>query len=492
MSTISTELLQSLEKGRGTRVLVIGDLMLDEYIWGNVERVSPEAPVQVLEWVSHHDGLGGAANVAQNLVALGCDVWVAGIVGDDTKGERLRTLLRDCGVHTDDVLADAQRPTTTKLRIMASSQQMLRIDRERTMRLGDEIQERLVQAIAQRIPEVDGVICSDYAKGVLTREVLSTSRAQTQQAGKLILADPKGTDYTRYVGFDMVTPNLKELHAAAHLPVDSEEEIVAAGRKILNQVKGNGLLVTRGKDGMTLLRAEQAPFHIPTAAREVFDVTGAGDTVLAVFSMGLFAGVDAETAAQLANRAAGIGVSKVGAVAVAHEEIAEALEGDASVTRDKILGNNELTATISQLRGQGKKIVFTNGCYDLLHVGHIKLLQRARALGDILVVGLNDDNSVRTLKGPTRPLMGEKERAQVMAALDCVDIVAVFPDETPMRLIEQIQPDVLVKGGDYEMHEVVGRDFVESHGGRVELVPIVEGFSTSDFVKRIVEKYRDI
>jgi D-beta-D-heptose 7-phosphate kinase/D-beta-D-heptose 1-phosphate adenosyltransferase len=399
--------------------------------------------------------------------------------------------LRDCGVHTGDVLSDSQRPTTTKLRIMASSQQMLRIDRERSMRLGDEIQERLIKNIAARIPEVDGVICSDYAKGVLTREVLSAARSHTQTAGKMILADPKGSDYTRYVGFDLITPNLKELHAASHLPVDSEEEIVVAGRKILGQIKGDGLLVTRGKDGMTLLRAEQPPFHIPTAAQEVFDVTGAGDTVLAVFAMGLFAGVDAEAAAQLANRAAGIGVAKVGAVAVGYDAIVEALEGDVNLMRNKILNNHDLTRAISQLRGQGKKIVFTNGCYDLLHVGHIKLLQRARALGDVLVIGLNSDDSIRTLKGPTRPLVGEKERAQVMAALDCVDLIAVFPEETPMRLIEQIQPDILVKGGDYEMHEVVGRDFVESRGGRVELVPIVEGFSTTDIVKRIVEKYRD-
>jgi D-beta-D-heptose 7-phosphate kinase/D-beta-D-heptose 1-phosphate adenosyltransferase len=484
-------LLHALEKGRGTRVLVVGDLMLDEYIWGNVERVSPEAPVQVLEWVSHHDGLGGAANVAQNLIALGCEVWVAGIVGDDAKGERLRALLREVGAHTNDVLADAQRPTTTKLRIMASSQQMLRIDRERTTRLGDEIQQRLIQNIEQRVGEVDGVICSDYAKGVLTREVLSAARTCAQKAGKMILADPKGTDYTRYVGFDVITPNLKELHAAAHLPVDNEDEIVQAGRKILNQVKGDALLVTRGKDGMTLLRSEREPFHIPTAAREVFDVTGAGDTVLAVFAMGLFAGIDAEMAAQLANRAAGIGVGKVGAAAVGYEELADALEGDVNLMRRKILDNHDLNTAISQLRGQGKKIVFTNGCYDLLHVGHIKLLQRARSLGDVLVVGLNSDESVRSLKGPTRPLVGEKERAHVMAALDCVDIITVFPEETPMRLIEQIRPDVLVKGGDYEMHEVVGRDFVESHGGRVELVPIVEGFSTSDIVKRIVEKYRN-
>jgi len=491
MSSVSTSLLHALEKGRGTRVLVIGDLMLDEYIWGNVDRVSPEAPVQVLEWVSHHDGLGGAANVAQNLIALGCEVWVAGVVGDDSKGERVRALLRECGAHTNDVLSDAHRPTTTKLRIMASSQQMLRIDRERTMRLGDEIQQRLIQSIEHRIPDVDGVICSDYAKGVLTREVLSAARAHTQKAGKMILADPKGTDYTRYVGFNVITPNLKELKAAAHLPVDTEEEIVAAGRKILNEVKGDALLVTRGKDGMTLLRTEQAPFHIPTAAREVYDVTGAGDTVLAVFAMGLFAGVDAELAAQLANRAAGIGVGKVGAAAVGYEEIAEALEGDVSLMRNKILSNNDLLKTISQLRGQGKRIVFTNGCYDLLHIGHIKLLQRARALGDILVVGLNSDESVRGLKGATRPLVGEKERAHVMAALDCVDIVTVFSEDTPMRLIELIRPDVLVKGGDYALHEVVGRDFVEGHGGRVELVPIVEGFSTSDIVKRIVEKYRD-
>ena len=478
-----------LERGRGARVLVVGDLMLDEYVWGSVERVSPEAPVQVLDWVSHHDGLGGAANVAQNLVALGCEVWLAGVVGDDAKGVRLRQILIDQGVHVDDVLTDALRPTTTKLRVMAGSQQILRIDRELRHRLGDELQQALIERIAARLPQVDGVICSDYAKGVLTREVLSATRRNAQTHGRQVLADPKGSDYTRYIGFDIVTPNRKELEAAAGISAATDDEIVHAATKVLNEIRGSALLVTRGKDGMTLVRSERPPVHIPTAAREVFDVTGAGDTVIAAFAMALFRGADMEAAAQLANRAAGLEVAKLGAAPVGFRELALELEGGPHYEGTKILPHADLVRTVSRARGQGKRVVFTNGCFDILHVGHIELLRRSRALGDLLVVGINSDESVRRLKGEKRPLIGQNERAHVLAALDSVDLVAVFGEDTPIGLIEALHPDILVKGGDYSLDEVVGREQVEAWGGRVELVPVVEGFSTTDLVKRILERH---
>ncbi len=484
-------LREALEKGAGRKVLVVGDLMLDEYVWGNVERVSPEAPVQVLEWTSHHDGLGGAANVAQNLAALGCQVWLIGLVGRDEKGLRLRALLVELGVHIEDVLDDAQRPTTTKLRVMAHAQQILRIDREHKQRLGDELQQQLIERLTARIPQMAGVVCSDYAKGVLSREVLAAARRAAQQAGVAIVADPKGSDYTRYVGFDFVTPNRKELEAAAQLPAHSEDEIVRAGHKVLSEIRCGGLLVTRGHEGMTLLRPERAPLHIPAAAREVYDVTGAGDTVISVFAMALFGGTEPEAAAELANLAAGIEVGKLGAAAVGRDEILRSLDSAALVDSGKFLPRHEIPKMVAQARGQGRRIVFTNGCFDILHVGHIKLLQRAAALGDLLVIGINDDASVRSLKGERRPLIGESERAHVLAALDCVDFVTIFPEPTPLALIEMIRPDVLVKGGDYAIHEVVGRDLVESYGGRVELVPVVEGFSTSDLVRRIVEKYSE-
>ena len=484
-------LREALEKGAGCKVLVVGDLMLDEYVWGNVDRVSPEAPVQVLEWTSHHDGLGGAANVAQNLVALGCEVWLAGLLGHDEKGARLRALLHELGVHTDDVLEDPLRPTTAKLRVMAHAQQILRIDREQKTRLGDELQQQLIERLAARISGVNGVVCSDYGKGVLTREILAALRRAAQQAGIPIVADPKGTDYTRYVSFDYVTPNRKELEAAAQMPTQSEDEIVRAGQKVLAEIRGGGLLVTRGHEGMTLLRSEHPAMHIPAVAREVYDVTGAGDTVISVFAMALFGGAEPEAAAELANLAAGIEVGKLGACAVERGEILRALEGLALYDAGKILTRQEIPKVVARARGQGKRLVFTNGCFDILHVGHIKLLQRARSLGDLLVIGINDDVSVRSLKGESRPLIGENERAHVLAALDCVDFVTIFPEATPLALLELIRPDVLVKGGDYAIHEVVGRDLVESYGGRVELVPVVEGFSTTDLVRRIVEKYRE-
>ena len=445
--------------------------------------------MQVLEWVSHHDGLGGAANVAQNLVALGCEVWLAGVVGEDANGARLRQLLAGLGAHTDDVLTDPMRPTTTKLRVMAHSQQILRIDREHRQRVSDELQQLLIERLSGRIAQVDGVVCSDYGKGVLTREVLAAARRQAQAAGKRILADPKGADYTRYTGFDVVTPNRKELEAAAHSPAHTDEEIVHAGHKVLNEIRGATLLVTRGKDGMTLLRSERPPVHIPTAAREVYDVTGAGDTVISVFAMTLLRGADPEVGAELANLAAGLEVAKIGAAPVTYAEIVHELEGGPHYEGTKILPLSEWQRVVSRARGQGKRVVFTNGCFDILHVGHIKLLQRARALGDLLVVGINDDASVRALKGDKRPLIAQNERAHVLAALDSVDFVTMFSEETPMSLIEALRPEVLVKGGDYAIHEVVGRAFVESYGGRVELVPVVEGFSTSDLVRRIAEKY---
>lgn len=487
--TASTEDLRAIfERVRGTRVLVVGDLMLDEYIWGNVERVSPEAPVQVLEWVSHHDGLGGAANVAQNLVALGCEVWLLGVVGNDEKGTRLRELVAQQGIH-DEILTDTLRPTTTKLRVMAGSQQMLRIDREQRHRLGDEQQQALIERIAARLGDVDGVVCSDYGKGVLTREVLSATRRHAQAQSKMVLADPKGTDYTRYMGFDVVTPNRKELEAASGLPAGNDHDIIAAGTKVLNEIRGAALLVTRGKDGMTLLRSERPAVHIASAAREVFDVTGAGDTVIAVFAMAVFRGVDLEPAAQLANIAAGLEVAKIGAAPVTFKELLTDLEGGPHYEGTKILAWPELQRVVSRARGQGRRVVFTNGCFDILHVGHIELLRKARALGDLLVVGLNSDASIRTLKGATRPLIGQNERAHVLAALDAVDYVTLFEEDTPMKLIELLHPDVLVKGGDYSLDGVVGRDLVESYGGHVALVPVVEGYSTTDLVRRIVERH---
>lgn len=488
-STLRELMRDALQQGRGARILVVGDLMLDEYIWGTVERVSPEAPVQVLEWTSHHDGLGGAANVAQNLASLGCHAYLAGVVGDDEKGARVRALLNQGGIDASCVLTDPQRPTTTKLRIMAHAQQVLRIDRENEQPLSAVLEQDLTAKLTPLVAQVDGVICSDYAKGVLTRLLLATLRRLTQQHGKRIVADPKGTDYTRYQDFDFITPNLKELEAAARQRARTGPEIVAAGQKILGEVRGHGLLVTRGKDGMTLLDGTQPPFHIPTTAREVYDVTGAGDTVLAVFAMALFRGAAPQVAAQLANRAAGLGVGKLGAVPVGLEEILQALDDVGSIP-GKIVSRGELPRLVSQARGRGKRIVFTNGCFDILHVGHIKLFELARAHGDLLIVGLNDDASVRNLKGEARPLIGENERAHVLAALDAVDHVTIFSEATPMALIEIIRPDVLVKGGDYTLQEVVGRDFVEGYGGRVELVPIVAGFSTTELVRRIAQRHQ--
>jgi D-beta-D-heptose 7-phosphate kinase/D-beta-D-heptose 1-phosphate adenosyltransferase len=489
MNETFQELRDAFACARGARVLVIGDLMLDEYIWGNVDRISPEAPVQVLDWLSAHDGLGGAANVAQNLVALGCEVLLVGVVGEDAKGDKLRQHLAERGIKTEYVITDPSRPTTSKLRVMAHAQQILRIDQESREALSQRLQETLAKHINACIPWVDGIICSDYGKGVLTSAILAGAQLSAYSNAKLIIADPKGSDYSRYRHFDVVTPNQKELEGASQMQTRTDSQIGAAGAKILKATEVGALLVTRGKDGMMLLRREGSPVVIPATAREVYDVTGAGDTVISVFGMALFKSVDIELAARLANFAAGIKVGKLGAAPVTRDEIVTQLEAGAPLATSKILSLHDLVSVVSRARGQGKQIVFTNGCFDLLHMGHVNLLQQARGLGDFLIVGLNDDASVNALKGQGRPLIGQNERAHVLAALDAVDFVTFFSEKTPDSLIEAIRPDVLVKGSDYKVPDVVGRSFVEGYGGRVELIPITQGYSTTALVRRI-ERHR--
>lgn len=339
--------------------------------------------------------------------------------------------------------------------------------------------------IEAQMASVDSVICSDYGKGVLTPSVLAAAETCAHAQGKLIIADPKGRDYGRYRHFDVVTPNQKELEGASQMPTRTEKEIEAAGAKVLETIEGRALLVTRGKDGMMLLRRDLKPVVIPATAREVYDVTGAGDTVISVFGMALAKSVDMELSARLANFAAGIKVGKLGAAPVTRDEILSQLDAGVHFKTSKILSLQDLVVNVSRARGQGKRIIFTNGCFDLLHFGHINLLHKARSLGDLLIVGLNDDSSVRALKRDGRPLIGQNERAHVLAALDAVDFVSIFSEKTPVSLIEAIRPDVLVKGNDYQVPDVVGRSFVESYGGCVELIPILEGYSTTDLVRRI-------
>lgn len=471
-------------------VLVVGDIMCDVYLQGTVHRISPEAPVPIFATTGRHEVLGGAANVAANLRALGCEVRLLGVVGTDAAGQRVRALLRQWGIDDTAVLEDPTRPTTEKTRLIAQHQQMLRLDQESQVPLAPALVTQALQYSQKLLDQVDGLVCSDYDKGVCVPALLQPLFAMAHAAGKPILVDPKAPDFVRYAGATVIKPNLAEVERASGSAVADATALTRAAALLLQQSQAQALLVTRGKDGMSLFQLGQEPVHIPVQAREVFDVTGAGDTAIAALSMGLLSGLPLVDAARLANVAAGVVVGKMGTAVVFPEELRMALRQEGIGSGHKILAVDTLAMVLQQRRQRGETVVFTNGCFDLLHVGHIQYLQQARAHGDCLVVALNDDASVRLLKGPRRPLLPQQERARILAALACVDYVTLFSEATPLDLIKLLRPDVLVKGGDYTPDRVVGREVVEAYGGRVCIMPYVEGVSTTEIIGSIVERYR--
>lgn len=486
MNTLLDRCLQE----RRPRILVIGDVMCDVYLWGTVSRISPEAPVPVFESMERRPALGGAANVAANLRALGCEVSLLSVIGADVAGQEIRTLLDKQGIAAAWLVEDPARPTTEKTRLIAHQQQMMRLDREDRSPLDHAMSHRVCEHAQALLPEVDGVVCSDYGKGLCTPGVLGPIFEQARAAGRPIIVDPKARDFSLYRGATVVKPNLAEVEQASGMRLEDEADIEEAAALLCRQSQVDALLVTRGKDGMSLFQPPQAPLHIPANARDVFDVTGAGDTVIAAFSMAVLSGLSFAAAALLANAAAGIVVGKVGTAVVSPVELRAALQQQESTESRKVLERDALVRVVQQHRQQGRRMVFTNGCFDLLHVGHMRYLQQARLFGDLLVVALNDDASVLRLKGEQRPLIPQAERASVLAALACVDYVTVFSEDTPLELIRLLRPEVLVKGGDYVPETVVGRDEVESYGGSVEIVPYVEGVSTTHIIDSVLKRYR--
>lgn len=478
-----------LENEKRPKILVVGDLILDEYIWGSVNRISPEAPVPILESKSENLTLGGAANVANNLVALGCEVYLVGSIGQDEKGDRLIKLVEERGIRSDGIYRFAHRPTTSKIRIIAHSQQILRIDKEDNRPVTDETEKKIIAYINETLPAMDGVICSDYQKGILTPKVLKTIMHRAQNSKKQVIVDPKSVDFSEYQGATVITPNQKELERAVPIKINTKDDLERGAEYLLNLTKAQALLVTRGKDGMILYKNKGEPMEIPTRAKEVYDVTGAGDTATSVFGMAVFSGFDFHEAAVLANMAAGIVVGKLGTAVVTLNEINAFLQEEMLRATNSILDLEELKQIVSMAKSTGKSVVFTNGCFDIIHGGHIEFLQRAKALGDILIVGLNSDSSVRALKGNGRPIKIEMERANILAALKYVDFITIFSESTPENLIRAIRPNVLVKGDDYKINEVVGREIVEGYGARVELIPIVQGLSTTRTVEKILENH---
>lgn len=472
------------------KVLVIGDLMLDEYVWGKAERISPEAPVQVVEVARDELRLGGAGNVCNNLAALGVQVEVASVLGDDADGRLLRQLLAGRGIGTAGIVLATGRTTSRKTRILASSQQIVRIDRETRALINAEQEAQLLAAIRAAAPACRAILVSDYLKGVLSESLLQALVALGRECNIPVVIDPKGSDYRKYRGATALTPNRKEAQAASGIAIVDAASLQQAGRTLCTDLELEALVLTRSEEGMSLFFRDGREAHLPTEAREVFDVSGAGDTVLALIGVGLAAGLPLDEAARLSNLAAGIVVGKVGTSTVTAEEILEAAGRQHPDADRKLHPRQALARLLAGRRVKGETVVFTNGCFDLLHVGHVKYLQAARRLGDLLVLGLNSDASIRRLKGPKRPLIGQEERAHILAALDCIDYVVVFDEDTPLDLIATLRPDILVKGADYTPDGVVGKDLVESWGGRVELIQFVDGKSTTSIIDRILESYK--
>lgn len=482
----SLRLIDWLPRLADARILCVGDIMLDRYVYGAVDRVSPEAPIPVLRVQRESAALGGAGNVAHNLAMLGASVQLVAAIGADDAGSQLRSLLASIRAISADLAEDSSHPTTIKIRYIAGSQQLLRADQEAEGGLAEAVGTHVAAAARSAIQSgrANAVILSDYGKGVLTPPVIAAVIDAARAASIPVIVDPKGSDYGRYAQASVLTPNRRELAEATRLPVDDSDTVVAAARQLVEAVPVANVLATRGGEGMTLVGPGDGPVHLPALAREVFDVSGAGDTVVAVLAAGMGAGMAVADAAQLANVAAGIVVGKVGTAALRPEELADALAGGRGLG-DKILDTAGLADRVAQWRARGLRIGFTNGCFDLVHPGHISLLEQASAACDRLVVALNSNASVRGLKGEGRPVQDEAARARVLASLAGVDAVTIFDAETPLALIESLRPDVLVKGADYTLDQVVGGDIVQSYGGQIVLADLVDGFSTTATVNRL-------
>jgi D-beta-D-heptose 7-phosphate kinase/D-beta-D-heptose 1-phosphate adenosyltransferase len=466
------------------RILVLGDVMLDGYASGGVERISPEAPVPVLRHLSHHEVPGGGANVAMNIAALGGRPCLIGLVGEDDEARRLDALLTAAGVETR-MVAGASRPTTFKLRILAGNHQMLRIDKEEVGPASSEMEDALIQAAVEALPQMRALVLSDYRKGCLTDRVLSTVLAEANALRVPVFVDPKRSDFSAYAGADFITPNRSELKAATGIACEDYaacEQAAAMARS----ASGAAILLTRSEQGMTFFPVEGEAISLPTEAQEVFDVSGAGDSVIATFAFGVVSGMSIPQALRAANCAAGIVISRAGTATTTEAEVAAALDRGHLLSRQ---GSEALSweeaRRIRQVWRTEKLIVgFTNGCFDLLHPGHIALLREAARHCDRLIVGLNSDASVRRLKGETRPIQSEDARAEVMAAITHADAVVIFDQDTPYELIAALEPDVLVKGADYEEHQIVGADLVKSRGGDIIRVDLKRGHSTTNLVAK--------
>ncbi len=461
-------------------VLVVGDVMLDRYWHGPTQRISPEAPVPVVRVDQREDRPGGAGNVALNIAALGAPAWLVGVTGADEAAESMQRRLEAAGVYCS-FQQHAGQPTILKLRVMSRHQQLIRLDFEEGFATDAE---DLVDRVSGLLDGVRALVLSDYGKGALVDHQRLIALAR--ERGIPVLADPKGTDFSVYRGATLITPNLSEFEAVVGA-CSSEQMLVERGHALLAELDLEALLITRSEHGMTLLRSDQPPLHLPARAREVFDVTGAGDTVISTLAAALAAGADYPSAVGLANLAAGIVVGKLGTATVSGPELRRALHLERGSERG-VVNVEQLAQDLDDARARGERIVFTNGCFDILHAGHVGYLEQARKLGDRLVVAVNADASVSRLKGPGRPINPVERRMAVLAGLEAVDWVVSFEEDTPEALLAQVRPDVLVKGGDYSKEQVVGWQIVESYGGEVRSLDFLDNCSTTAIVEQILKK----
>jgi D-beta-D-heptose 7-phosphate kinase / D-beta-D-heptose 1-phosphate adenosyltransferase len=472
----------------GQTVLCVGDLMLDEFVYGEVSRISPEAPAPVIAVQRTETDIGGAGNVARNIAALGAHCIFVGLIGDDEAGAKLKAALAQESLIESVLVCDPARPTTRKVRFVSEhfSTHMLRADWELAAPAAAGIEQQLIDAILPLLPRADIVLLSDYAKGVLTARVIRNVIDAARKLGKRVIVDPKSANLAIYRGATLLKPNRKEFAEATRSRADTEKSIAEAAQDVMQLADCEAVLVTQSEHGMTLVPRNGAAIHVPGHPVKVADVSGAGDTVAAVLALALAAGADWETALRMANAAAAVAVSKKGAAIVTPAELRRKILPHAFLAAEEkiVATSGELDAHLRDWRKQGLRIGFTNGCFDILHPGHVKVLTAARGACDRLIVGLNSDASVKRLKGEGRPVQDQHARSEVLAALEAVDLVVIFEQDTPIELITQIRPNVLVKGGDYSRDQVVGHEIVEANGGEVLLVEVLPGFSTTSLVNR--------
>ena len=470
-------------QGKSPKLLVIGDLMIDHYLWGSCERISPEAPVQVVNVKSESAVLGGAGNVINNLCALGAQVDVISVIGGCEISDELKALLADIKVNTQYLITQKDRITSKKSRIIAAQQQVVRYDRESTDEISSESQKQILASFKSIINNYDGVLLSDYGKGVLTFELTQALITLANENDKKVLIDPKGLDYSKYKGAYLLTPNKKEASEATNINISDDSSLTRAITQLKDECDLDISLITLSEDGVAIYDNDIRTH--PTVAREVFDVTGAGDTVLASLGFALACNVDIDEAVKFSNLAAGVVVGKIGSATATLNEIIEYESSlNKSTSDEHIKSLDEISTLSEELKARGKKIIFTNGCFDILHTGHVRYLETAKSYGDILILGLNSDRSVKALKGEGRPINMQMDRAYILAALEAVDYVVVFDEDTPYDLIKAIEPHVLVKGGDYEGKDVVGQDIADE----LKLVQFVDGKSTTKTIEKIQQQ----